>query len=87
MFVAVVVGDVVALGDAAPDLQACLRNRLKYDVMRRVIHQQTKLGYCRIDGPHPPVGRIASGPEQETPRRKKARGLAWHNGDDDRQNP
>eukprot|EP00956_Cyclotella_meneghiniana_P031956 scaffold85774_cov64-Cyclotella_meneghiniana.AAC.1 len=73
MVVVVVVGDVVALGDAALDLLACSRNRLKYDVMRRVIHQQTMLGYQKIDGPDPPAGRIVFRPEQETPRRRQAR--------------
>ena len=73
MVVVVVVGDVVVLGDATHDLLACSRNRLKYDVMRRVNHQQTMLGYRRIDGPDPPVSRISFGPEQETPRRRKAR--------------
>ena len=55
MVVVVVVGDVVVLGDAAHDLLACSRNRLKYDVMRRVNHQQTMLGYRKIDGPDAPV--------------------------------
>ena len=73
MVVVVVVGDLVAFGDAGLDLLACSRNRLKYDVMRRVNHQQTMLGFRKIDGPDPPVSRISFEPEQETPRRRKAR--------------